>query len=56
MTHEKRNAAANPRFSKTPASIESEAPQFGQHTEEVLMELGDYTWDEMELLKQENII
>ncbi len=35
---------------KTPGSIRHGAPQFGQHTEEVLLEHG-FTWDEIEQLK-----
>jgi crotonobetainyl-CoA:carnitine CoA-transferase CaiB-like acyl-CoA transferase len=34
------------RMSKTPARIERLAPEFGQHTEEVLLEAG-YAWDEI---------
>jgi len=44
------------RFSKTPARVVREAPEFGQHTEEVLTELVDYTWEEIALLKEEGII
>jgi len=43
------------KFSKTPASIRSVAPELGQHTEEVLLELG-YTWDDMAGLKSEGAI
>ena len=42
-------------FSKTPAEIKAEAPQFGQHTEEILMEAG-YTWEEIAQLKEEEVI
>jgi crotonobetainyl-CoA:carnitine CoA-transferase CaiB-like acyl-CoA transferase len=34
-------------LSKTPARIERQAPEFGQHTEEVLLEAG-FSWDEIE--------
>jgi crotonobetainyl-CoA:carnitine CoA-transferase CaiB-like acyl-CoA transferase len=37
-------------FSQTPASVRREAPEFGQHTEEILLELG-YTWDDTTELK-----
>ena len=42
-------------FSKTPASIRREPPEFGQHTEEILLEL-DYTWDDITKLKDEEVI
>ena len=42
-------------FSKTPASWRREAPEFGQHTEEILLELG-YTWDDIARLKDEKVI
>jgi crotonobetainyl-CoA:carnitine CoA-transferase CaiB-like acyl-CoA transferase len=34
-------------LSKTPARIERMAPEFGQHTEEVLLEAG-FTWEQLE--------
>jgi len=43
-------------FTQTPGSIRLPAPDFGQHTEEVLMELGGYSWDDIEKLKQEAVI
>lgn len=42
-------------FSETPCSIRREAPEFGQHTEEVLLEMG-YTWDDIGRLKDRDII
>lgn len=42
-------------FSKTPASWRREAPEFGQHTEEILLEL-DYTWDDIVKLKDGEVI
>ena len=42
-------------FSKTPASVRSEAPEFGQHTEEILLELS-YTWDDITKLRDEKAI
>jgi crotonobetainyl-CoA:carnitine CoA-transferase CaiB-like acyl-CoA transferase len=42
-------------FSQTPASVRREAPEFGQHTEEILLELG-YTWDDTTKLKDEKVI
>jgi crotonobetainyl-CoA:carnitine CoA-transferase CaiB-like acyl-CoA transferase len=44
------------KFHKTPAEIHGPAPEFGQHTEEVLLELGGYSWDEITQLKEEEII
>jgi len=42
-------------FSETPASWRREAPEFGQHTEEILLETG-YTWDDIAKLKAEAVI
>jgi crotonobetainyl-CoA:carnitine CoA-transferase CaiB-like acyl-CoA transferase len=42
-------------FSETPASIRREPPEFGQHTEEILLELG-YTWDDITKLKDDKVI
>jgi len=42
-------------FSETPASIRREPPEFGQHTEEILLELG-YTWDDIIKLKDDKVI
>lgn len=43
------------KFSTTPATVRSPAPELGQHTEEVLLELG-YTWDDIAKLKEEEVI
>jgi crotonobetainyl-CoA:carnitine CoA-transferase CaiB-like acyl-CoA transferase len=43
-------------FSETPAEVRRPAPEFGQHTEEVLMEVCGYTWEEMEKLRIEEVI
>jgi len=42
-------------FSDTPATTSRVCPEFGQHTEEVLLELG-YTWDDIGRLKEQEII
>ncbi|HEY79070.1 MAG TPA: CoA transferase [Dehalococcoidia bacterium] len=42
-------------FSNTPAEWRREAPEFGQHTEEILLELG-YTWEDIAKLKEEEVI
>jgi crotonobetainyl-CoA:carnitine CoA-transferase CaiB-like acyl-CoA transferase len=44
------------KFHKTPAGVQSPAPEFGQHTEEILMELGGYNWEDISRLKEENVI
>ena len=41
---------------KTPCSIRREAPEFGQHTEEILTEILGYTWDEIAKLKEAEVI
>lgn len=43
------------KFSETPASVRSVAPQLGQHTEEILLDLG-YTWDDISELKDQGVI
>ncbi|MDO8637145.1 MAG: CoA transferase, partial [Dehalococcoidia bacterium] len=43
-------------FSKTPSSVRLPAPVFGQHTEEILMDVGGYTWEEIEQLKDKEVI
>jgi len=42
-------------LSETPATIRMPAPEFSQHTEELLLELG-YTWEDIAQLKEERII
>jgi crotonobetainyl-CoA:carnitine CoA-transferase CaiB-like acyl-CoA transferase len=44
------------KLSKTPGEVVAEAPEFGQHTEEVLIELGGYTWDEITALRNQQAI
>jgi len=44
------------RFSDTPAHIAREAPEFGQHTEEVLQELAGLSWEEIGALRAEGVI
>jgi crotonobetainyl-CoA:carnitine CoA-transferase CaiB-like acyl-CoA transferase len=42
-------------FSKTPARVRRLAPEFDQHTEEVLLEAG-CTWEEIEQLRRDGVI
>jgi len=42
-------------FSETPCSIRREAPELGQHTEEILLEMG-YNWDDIIGLKDKAVI
>jgi len=42
-------------LSKAPLEIRSSAPALGQHTEEVLLELG-YGWEQIQELKDERVV
>jgi len=42
-------------LSKTPGKVERLAPELGQHTEEVLMELCGYSWDDLAKLREEGV-
>jgi crotonobetainyl-CoA:carnitine CoA-transferase CaiB-like acyl-CoA transferase len=43
-------------LSKTPGAVNCQAPEFGQHTEEVLAEMGGYSWEEITRLREEEVI
>ncbi|MDO8472211.1 MAG: CoA transferase [Dehalococcoidia bacterium] len=43
------------KLSQTPASIRLPAPSVGQHTEEILLELG-YSWEDIESLKEQAVL
>jgi len=43
-------------LSATPGTVRCAAPQFGEHTEEVLAEVGGYTWDEIAKLREQRVI
>ena len=42
-------------FSKTPAEVKTAAPEYAQHTEEVLLEIG-YTWEDIAKFQEEEVI
>jgi len=43
------------KFRQNPASVRASAPEVGQHTEEILLELG-YSWDDIAQLKEHRVI
>jgi crotonobetainyl-CoA:carnitine CoA-transferase CaiB-like acyl-CoA transferase len=43
-------------FTGTPVKVEGYAPQFGQHTEEILLEVCGYNWEQIQELKDEEVI
>lgn len=43
-------------LSRTPAKVVQAAPQLGQHTEEILVEICGYSWDEIVELKEQGVI
>ncbi|MDO8673263.1 MAG: CoA transferase, partial [Dehalococcoidia bacterium] len=43
-------------LSETPGGIRLPAPEFGQHTEEVLIEVCGYTWEDLEKLREDEVI
>jgi len=43
-------------FSETPASVRSGAPEFGQHTEEVLVEILGCSWQEVDRLRNQGAL
>jgi crotonobetainyl-CoA:carnitine CoA-transferase CaiB-like acyl-CoA transferase len=40
----------------TPAQIAREAPEFGQHTEEVLSEALGLSWEEIAALREDGVL
>ena len=44
------------RLSETPGQVRSAAPEHGQHTELVLTELLDYSWDDVSRLRDQGVI
>jgi crotonobetainyl-CoA:carnitine CoA-transferase CaiB-like acyl-CoA transferase len=43
-------------FSQTPTTVRRTAPEFGQHTEEILTETLGLSWDEISDLKEKKVI
>ena len=55
-THGRMELIANPvKLSETPATIRMPAPEFSQHSEEVLLEHG-YTWEDIARFKEQGVI
>jgi crotonobetainyl-CoA:carnitine CoA-transferase CaiB-like acyl-CoA transferase len=44
------------RLRETPGRVRSPAPEFGQHTEEVLTDLLGYSWEQIAVLKDQEVI
>jgi CoA:oxalate CoA-transferase len=44
------------RLRETPGSVRLPAPEFGQHTEEILTELLGYSWEQIAALKEREVI
>jgi crotonobetainyl-CoA:carnitine CoA-transferase CaiB-like acyl-CoA transferase len=44
------------RLSETPGQVRLPAPEFGQHTEELLVDLLDYSWDDISALREQRVI
>jgi CoA:oxalate CoA-transferase len=43
-------------FSKTPGDPRAAAPEFGEHTEQVLIDMLGYSWEDIGKLKEEEVI
>ena len=44
------------RLSQTPGQVRLPAPEFGQHTEEILTDLLGYSWEQIGALKEQDVI
>jgi crotonobetainyl-CoA:carnitine CoA-transferase CaiB-like acyl-CoA transferase len=44
------------KFSATPCRIQRPAPEWGEHTEAVLMDVCGYDWERIGQLKEEEVI
>lgn len=55
-THGRIEGVANPvTLSDTPEVVSMSSPEFGQHTEEILLEIG-YSWEDIERFKEQGVI
>lgn len=43
-------------FEKTPVAIKCPAPEFGQHTEEILLDVAGYSWDEIAQMRADGVL
>ena len=43
-------------LSKTPANPKAPAPEFGEHTEQILVDTLGYSWEEVAKLKEQEVI
>jgi crotonobetainyl-CoA:carnitine CoA-transferase CaiB-like acyl-CoA transferase len=43
-------------LSETPAQVTRPAPEFGEHTEQILIDVLDYSWDQIGELRREEVI
>jgi crotonobetainyl-CoA:carnitine CoA-transferase CaiB-like acyl-CoA transferase len=43
-------------YSKTPANPKAPAPEFGEHTEHILIETLGYSWEDVARLKEQEVI
>jgi crotonobetainyl-CoA:carnitine CoA-transferase CaiB-like acyl-CoA transferase len=44
------------RLSETPGSVRLPAPEFGEHTEEILTGLLGYSWEQIGILREGEVI
>jgi crotonobetainyl-CoA:carnitine CoA-transferase CaiB-like acyl-CoA transferase len=43
-------------LSKTPANPKAPAPEFGEHTEQILIDMLGYSWEDIASLREEEVI